>query len=74
MCGTAQRNETLGFKSLVQKYCPSAFQDSYFSVVGDELGEEGIVATQSIGVKGRKAGEGTIESSHHEKRVCPAVG
>lgn len=58
MCVTAQRNETLGFKSLVQKYCPSAFQDSYFSVVGGELGEEGMVAfTRSVnGLDGKGNG------------------
>lgn len=27
-----------------------------------------IVDIQSVGLRGRRAGEGTVEASHHEKR------
>lgn len=30
--------------------------------------KEGTVAIQSVGLRGRRAGGGTIEASHHEKR------
>lgn len=33
-----------------------------------EVRKEGIVATQSVWLRGRRAGEGTVEPSHHETR------